>query len=92
MLSKKCKKLPPGASLDLDVLPTLNAFCKLNKCMLRWSRLRLDIIETFKIINSVVSVNPDDFFVFHRSRNLRWHPFTITKSQVLTPILQQSFE
>lgn len=36
---------------------------------LRRRRLRGDLIETFKTINGVVSVNTDDFFAFRRSKN-----------------------
>lgn len=43
-----------------------------------------EVIMSFGIINSFVSVNPDAFFSFHMSRNLFGAPVTLTKPRTLT--------
>lgn len=59
---------------------------------LRQNRLQRDLIETFKMINRFVTINPNDPFAYYRSLNLRRHPFTYTKAPILTSTHQQSIE
>lgn len=89
---KKVEEITTRSIPGLTCMTYTERFRRLKLFSLQWKRLRGDLVETFKFINSFVSVNPNDYFTFSKSRNLREHPLTLPKPRVLSSICQQSVE
>ena len=58
---------------------------------LKYRRIRGDLIQTFKILNKMENVDPDELFNLETSSRLRGHKLKLKKSHCTTKIRQNFF-